>query len=191
MLVGERFQTVLGVVLTGLVLGGCANDGAPPPWAAALETEVHALGYRNWIVLGDQAFPVHSRRGVRTLLIDDEIPEVLHEVLEMLEKEQRVIPRIYVAHELQHVPNDSAPGIDEFRKKLERALHGHPAREMQSRSLSLLLEDSSKSFVVLVLKTDTALPYSSVFVELDSGYWDAESERELRRVMAEADTGAS
>jgi len=36
---------------------------------------------------------------------------------------------------------------------------------------------------VLVIKTRTAMPYSTVFVELGSGYWDAESEAALRTNM--------
>lgn len=152
-----------------------------PKWESRVDAEVRALGYRNWIVVGDAAFPVHSRRGVKTLVIDDEIPEVLSGVLNTLERVQNVTPRLHVSRELRHVPNDRAPGMDEYRRFLESETRGYPIREMEHRSLSLLLEDSSKSFAVLVLKTKTALPYSSVFIELDSGYWDSESEQLLRK----------
>jgi hypothetical protein len=43
-----------------------------------------------------------------------------------------------------------------------------------------LLADANRSFDVLVIRTNTALPYSSVFIELQPGYWDAESEQQLR-----------
>ena len=43
-----------------------------------------------------------------------------------------------------------------------------------------MLEDASESFNVLVIRTPTALPYTSVFIELQPGYWDAESEARLR-----------
>ena len=33
------------------------------------------------------------------------------------------------------------------------------------------------------MKTEMALPYSSVFLELGSGYWDSESETFLREAM--------
>jgi len=46
-----------------------------------------------------------------------------------------------------------------------------------------MLGDASKSYRVLVLKTRSALPYTSVFMELGSGYWDAESESALRELM--------
>ncbi len=183
--VRRMIQQWVCVIAGALFLGGCAGKSDPSPWGTVLDSELRAMGYRNWIVVGDSAFPIHSRRGVRTLVIDGEIPEVLEGVLQSLENAQKVAPRIYTARELRHVPNDKAPGIEAHRKQLEKALHGHPVREMDYRALSMILEDSSKSFAILVLKTKTSLPYSSVFIELDSAYWDGESESELRKKMLE------
>ena len=182
----QRILLVPVLVVGLLVVGACGSPTPTSPWAPVLDAELQAMGYRNWIVVGDAAFPVHARRGVRTLVMDGEISEVLDGVLQSLDAAQRVTPRIYVARELAHVPNDRAPGIDFYRKELERAMHGYPARQMEYRSLSLLLEDSSKTFSVLVLKTKTALPYSSVFIELDSAYWDVDSEREMRKKLEES-----
>jgi hypothetical protein len=36
---------------------------------------------------------------------------------------------------------------------------------------------------VLILKTNLRLPYTSVFIELDCGYWSPEAERRLRDKM--------
>lgn len=166
-----------------LGLGGCATEAPERPWATRIDTELRAMGYRNWVVVADASFPVHSRRGVRTIIVDEEIPAVLDEVLQSLDRVQNVTPRIYLARELGHVPNDRAPGVTQYRETLDEALRGFPAREMEYRSLSLLLEDSANKFVVLVFKTRSALPYSSVFIELDSAFWDGESERELRQRM--------
>lgn len=173
-----------------LGVGGCSSGERPPRssapgWARAVETEVSTLGYRNWIVIGDASFPIHSRRGVRTITIKDEIPAILDEVLEALERTQNVTPRIYLSRELPEIPEGSAPGIERYRKVLDRVLRGYPTREMEFRSLSLLLEDSANTFTVVVFKSTTALPYSGIFIELDSGYWDRESERKLRERMEE------
>ena len=70
--------------------------------------------------------------------------------------------------------------IDELRKKIQGALHGHEATELEQQSLLTLLEDANRSFDVLVIRTSTALPYSSVFIELQPGYWDVDSETRLR-----------
>jgi len=36
---------------------------------------------------------------------------------------------------------------------------------------------------VLVIKTDMTIPYTSVFFELDCGYWDSDAEKRLREGM--------
>ena len=178
----HQCRVILLTLAVALGMAGCSSsrNDPPRPWARVVKSELRALGYRNWIVLGDAAFPVHSRLGVRTILINDEIPAALEEVLEEFERVQNVTPRVYLARELAEVPNDRAPGIEEYRRILDKSLRGFPTREMEFRSLSLLLEDSANKFTVLVFKTTTALPYSAVFIELDSGYWDQESERDLR-----------
>ncbi len=46
------------------------------------------------------------------------------------------------------------------------------------------MTDAQRSFEVLVIRTSTALPYTSVFLELQPGYWDGESEARLRERMS-------
>lgn len=138
------------------------------------------LGYRNWIVIGEASFPAHSRVGIRQVTANEEIPAVLDEVLRTLERTEHVTPRIFVSRELRSIENDYAPGIEEFRKQLGAALHAHEATELEQQSLLTLMEDTRKTFEVLVIRTPTALPYTSVFMELQPGYWSAESEDHLR-----------
>ena len=157
-----------------------------------LVREVRALGNRNWIVIADESFPLHTRRGVRTLLVDKEIPEVLSGVIDVLESQQHVTPVFYRTRELGFIENDTAPGIDNYRANITKALRGYEIRDFQYRYLSVVLEDDSKTFAVLVIKTKTALPYSSIFIELDSGFWDQSSEKKLRSKMEaqDASTGS-
>ncbi len=172
-----------------LMLGGCGlstPSSPPPPWAEEVTREVGALGIQNWIIIAESSFPVASRRGVRTVVVDADVPELVDFVINELEKSETVNPSFNLARELPFVKNDNAPGIDEFRRQLKEALHGHQVREMDHRSLTLLAHSESAKYAVLVLKTRTALPYSNVFIELDSGYWDRESEDALRREIAGA-----
>ncbi|MEN8773679.1 MAG: hypothetical protein ABF379_14055 [Akkermansiaceae bacterium] len=168
-----------------LLLGGCGSGSnrTPPPWAAVVEREVDALGIQNWIIIAESSFPVVSRGGVRTLVVDGEVPEIVDYVVNHLEKSETVTPSFNIARELPFVSNDRAPGIDQFRKQLKEALHGHQVRQMDNRSLTLLSHSDASKYMVLVLKSKTALPYSSVFIELDSGYWDRDSEDRLREEM--------
>jgi len=159
---------------------GCMHTGSGNDWRAAVDNQAAQLGYRNWIVIAEASFPAHSRIGVRKVTAPVEVPEALDYVLQALERTENVRPQIYLTRELRSVENDFAPGIDELRKRLQASLHGHEPAELDQQSLLTLLEDANRSFDVLVIRTQTALPYSSVFLELKPGYWDADSESRLR-----------
>lgn len=160
---------------------GCGSFGASWGWKGSVNQQVNQLGYRNWIVVSDASFPAHSRAGVRQVTADAEVPEVVDYVLQTLEQTQHVRPQIYLTREMRSVENDFAPGIDAMREIIRESLHGHEPTEIDQQSLITLLESANQSYDVLVIRTPTALPYTSVFLELQPGYWDAESEDRLRQ----------
>jgi L-fucose mutarotase/ribose pyranase (RbsD/FucU family) len=170
----------MSAVCALLGVAGCIHTGSNHDWRAAVDSQAAQLGYRNWIVIAEASFPAHSRIGVRKVTAPVEVPEALDYVLQALERTENVRPQIYLTRELRSVENDFAPGIDELRKRLQASLHGHEPAELDQQSLLTLLEDANRSFDVLVIRTETALPYSSVFLELKPGYWDADSETRLR-----------
>ncbi len=174
----SRSLLVFGAALLSF---GCAGIGSAPTWQAAVDRQAGQLGYRNWIVIAEASFPAHSRPGVRQVTAPVDVPEALDYILKTLEQTETVRPQIYVTRELRSVENDFAPGIDDLRKRLEGSLHGHETTELDQKSLLTLLEDANRSFDVLVIRTHTALPYSSVFLELQPGYWDVDSETRLRQ----------
>jgi hypothetical protein len=174
---GVRWILILGVTWS---LSGCMTMHPEKAWVGAVDRQVGQLGYRNWIVIAEASFPAHSRPGVRQISAPVEVPEALDYVLQALEKSENVRPQLYMTRELRSVENDFAPGIDTLRERLKAALHGHETTELDQQSLLTLLEDAGRSFDVLVIRTQTALPYSSVFVELRPGYWDESSESRLR-----------
>ena len=45
------------------------------------------------------------------------------------------------------------------------------------------LDASAKLFNVLIIKTDLAIPYTSVFFQLECGYWNVEAEKNLRQKL--------
>jgi hypothetical protein len=168
-------------VWTLCLTSGCVYDmGSDNSWRAAVDGQAAQLGYRNWIVIAEASFPAHSRSGVRQVTAPVEVPEAVDYVLQALERTENLRPQVYLTRELRSVENDFAPGIDRLRGKLRESLHGHEATELDQQSLLTLLEDANRSFDVLVIRTQTALPYSSVFLELKPGYWDADSESRLR-----------
>lgn len=160
---------------------GCAGNPEVRTWQNAVNQQVAQLGYRNWIVVAEASFPAHSRPGTRQITSTAEIPQVVDYVLTALERTEHVRPKVYLTRELRAIENDVAPGIDELREKIRSSLHGHEATELDQQSLITLLGTANQSYDILVIRTPTALPYSSVFMELQPGYWDAESEDRLRR----------
>ena len=137
------------------------------------------------LILGTNS-AAQNRPGIRQVNAPVEIPEAVDYVLQTLEQTEHVRPRIYVPRELRYVENDYAPGIDELRKRLTKSLHGHEPTELDQAALLTLLQDANRDFQVLVIRTPSAMPYSTVFLELQPGYWDAESESRLRERIERA-----
>lgn len=159
---------------------GCGWIHRENTWKVAVANQAAQLGYRNWIVIAEASLPAQNREGIRQVTTNVDIPEALDYVLKTLEQTQHVRPQIYLTRELRSLENDLTPGIDEHRKQLQAALRSRETVELEQQSLLTLLEDATRSFDVLVIRTPTALPYTSVFLELQPGYWDAESEARLR-----------
>ncbi len=168
------------LIATVLACVGCGPLGYSGDWKGSVNQKVNQLGYRNWIVISEASFPAHSRSGTRQVIADAEVPEVLDYVLNAIERTQHVRPQVYLPREMRAVENDFAPGIDSMRERIRSSLHGHEPTELDQQSLITLLESANQSYDVLVIRTPTALPYTSVFLELQPGYWDSESEDRLR-----------
>lgn len=168
---------ILGLALSSLGCGLMHHDSA---WKLAVANQAGQLGYSNWIVIAEASLPAQNRVGIRQVTADVDIPEVLDYVLKTLEQTQHVRPHLYLTRELRSLDNDFTPGIDEHRKRVHTALRARETTEIEQQSLLTLLEDANRSFDVLVIRTPTALPYTSIFLELQPGYWDAESESRLR-----------
>ena len=173
---------VRGILVIGAVLltAGCMGVGSSYTWQSAVNRQAAQLGYRNWIVVTEASFPAQNRPGISQVNASVEIPEAVDYVLQVLEQTENLRPQVYQTRELRSVSNDYAPGIDTLRKRIKVSLHAHEVTELDQQSLLTLLEDANRSYNVLVIRTQTALPYSSVFLELQPGYWDASSEALLR-----------
>ena len=179
-----RHLRMLNFYLCALFMLGCAMVSSDDsPWKSAVNRQTGQLGYRNWIVVAEASFPAFARTGVRQVPANVEIPVALDYVLQAIDQTQHVKPNIYLTRELRSMSNDSAPGIDEFREKLKESLHDMETTSLEQESLMTLLADANRSFDVLIIRTTSALPYSSVFIELQPGYWDAEAEQKLRERM--------
>jgi len=177
---------VLFFVLLGLAAPALAQmppQDCKPTWRAKLAEKLPVFGHRNWIVVADSAYPAQSRPGIETVYAGGDQLKAVKEVLDAVEKAQHVRPIIYVDAELKAVPDTDAPGVDAYRKKLDKLLAGKPVKTMPHEEIIGELDEAAKMFNILIIKTDLTIPYTSVFFQLDCGYWSGEKEERMRKAI--------
>lgn len=182
-----RLPFILSVCIASLLCGCQDTTPAELEWKDQLYKNLAIVGARNWIVIAESSFPAYTGAGIKTMVSDKTSDEVLLDVLNMLEEEAHVVPRIMISSELRSVTEDYAPGIKRYRHNINKMLPGRQHFELMSRTINSLIEDAAKQFNVLVIKTKTSLPYSNIYIELDSGYWNSESETALRKSLEARD----
>jgi D-ribose pyranose/furanose isomerase RbsD len=155
-------------------------------WRTKLEQQLPLLGHRNWIVIADAAYPWQTAPGIETVSTDANQIDVVKSVLDALSKTQHVQPVIYTDAELKYVPERFAKGVGAYRKQLAKLLEQRKVESLPHEQIIAKLDDAGKTFHVLLLKTKLTLPYTSVFLQLDCGYWNAEAEAALRQAIKAA-----
>lgn len=155
-----------------------------PAWRATLEERLPLLGHRNWIVVADSAYPWPASPGIETVATGADHVAVVRGVLEAIAGTRHVRPVVHLDAELALVPEADAPGITACREALAAVLGGLTAVPLPHEEIIARLDEAGRVFRILLLKTTLALPYTSVFVRLDCGYWSAEAEAVLRAGLA-------
>jgi L-fucose mutarotase/ribose pyranase (RbsD/FucU family) len=153
-------------------------------WNSRLAEDLPVLGHRNWIVIADSAYPAQSGRGVDTIYTGQSHLDTLKTVLQMLERARHVQPVVHLDAELEHVSAAMAPGITEHRTGLKGIIGSRAVVTMPHEELISTLDEAGRTFRIIILKTDLTIPYTSVFLRLDCGYWGAEKEKALRESIA-------
>ena len=176
-------MTQLRFILPILTLMAALSVSAQSPWERKLKYDLPLLGHRNWIVVADSAYPLQTAPGVETVLADADQLQAVKTVLSELAKTKHVKPRIYIDHELEFVPEKDAPGIDAYRSGLRQVLGEQMPQALPHEKIISRLDEAGKTFRVLLIKTPLTLPYTSVFFELDCGYWNADAESRLREAI--------
>jgi L-fucose mutarotase/ribose pyranase (RbsD/FucU family) len=155
-----------------------------PEWERRLGDLLPLFGHRNWIVVADSAYPAQSRPGIETIVAGASQIEVVQKVLAAIDACKHIRANVYFDKELGFVNEDDAPGILKYRWQLEAVLVGSSAKQLAHEEIIARLDQSAEVFRVLIIKTDMAIPYTSVFFELDCGYWPASAEQRLRQAMS-------
>lgn len=157
-------------------------------WRARLKQELPLMGHRNWIAVVDSAYPLQTSGGIETVETGADQLNVVQAVLESIGKTRHVRPVIFTDAELKAVPESDAPGVSAYRESLSKLLGRINGEKLQAQALPheqiiSKLDDAGKTFHILVLKSTMTIPYTSVFIRLDCGYWTEEQEKRLRERM--------
>ena len=138
-----RLPFILPICIISL-LSGCQDaNPAEREWKDQLYKNLAIVGARNWIVIAESSFPAYTGTGIRTMVSDKTSDEVFLDVLNMLEEEAHVVPRIMISSELRSVTEDYAPGIKRYRNNINKMLPGRQHFELMSRTINSLIEDAA------------------------------------------------
>jgi L-fucose mutarotase/ribose pyranase (RbsD/FucU family) len=157
-------------------------------WKTRLSELLPLYGHRNWIVVVDSAYPAQSRDGIETIVSGADQIQVVRHVLDSIASSAHIRANIYADKELGFVPEIDAPGIEDYRRNLNAIFQNADVNYIPHDQIIAKLDQSAQVFRVLVIKTEMTIPYTSVFFELDCGYWNAGAEQRLRQTLAVSDS---
>jgi D-ribose pyranose/furanose isomerase RbsD len=166
-----------------LIAFTCLAASAQAGWKKDLSEQLPLLGHRNWVVVADSAYPLQTALGIKTVYVGGDHVDVVSDVLDLVAKQKHVRPVIFTDAELEYVTEAHASGIESVRGELQALLKGSGVQTLPHEAIIKQLDQAGESFKVVIIKTDLVLPYTSVFIRLDCGYWSADSEAALRASM--------
>jgi len=178
----RRFLFVFSVLFTALI-AQAAPPASPTNWKGKVAGNMPLLGHRNWILVVDSAYPLQSSAGIETIETNSSQLEVVNYVLGAINHSIHVRPLISMDAELPFVPESDAPGVTAYREQIGKILHGLPVESILHEKIIANIDEASRQFHVLVLKTNMAIPYTSVFIRLDCRYWGSDAEKRMREKM--------
>ena len=158
-------------------------DRNPETWEQQLKNFLPLLGHRNWIVVADSAYPHQSAPGIRTLVANADQLTVASWVLKEIAAFDHVQPCVYIDREIEFISEDDAIGISHYRAQLAQLLKNIGTTRLPHDDIIARLDCQARTFSIVIIKTSMKLPYTSIFIELQCGYWSAEAEARLRSAM--------
>jgi D-ribose pyranose/furanose isomerase RbsD len=167
------------LLLLAVSFSGCGVD----VWQSRFNEVLPEYGHRNWIVVADSAYPKQNAEGIETISTGKGQLEVLEVVLDAIADTPHVQAIVMLDAELDSVSEADAPGVTEYRNALNKSLNGKQVKVMPHEDIIAELDEGAKMFNILLLKTDLTIPYTSVFLQLDCGYWSGEKEKRLRDAL--------
>jgi hypothetical protein len=152
-------------------------------WEFMLKECLPLFGHRNWIVVADAAYPSQANPGIETIAAGVDQIDAVRTVSEAIGAYSHVRANIYTDLEIGFVSESDAPGITPYRRQLDDLFPASTRNQLPHEEIIARLDLSARLFRILIVKTTMTLPYTSVFFELDCGYWGADAEARLRNAI--------
>jgi hypothetical protein len=183
----QLLSTTLFLLFLAGTLSGPATPNPPvSEWQTTLQQRLPLYGHRNWIVVSDAAFPAYSQSGVETIAVNQELPSVLSYVAKAIASSKHVRAAVFLDRELGFVEEKDYPGVTHLREEINRALGKNSPSSVPHEEAISKIDEAGKTFRVLFIKTNTTIPYTSVFMRLDCGYLTDEIDAKIKNAMASA-----
>jgi len=174
------------IIIILLISAGCRQTGSSSKnkseenWKTQINEQLPLLGHRNWILIVDKAFPAQNATGIVTINTGEPLLPVLRYTLNQIDSSTHIKPNFFTDKELNYVSEKQVPEIEKFKLQLFGIIPKDEAQTLFHDSVFVQIAKASQLFRIIVLKTNQLIPYSSVFIQLDCKYWNAENEKKLR-----------
>jgi L-fucose mutarotase/ribose pyranase (RbsD/FucU family) len=171
-----------------LLIGGPSlPPAAPSPatadWQTTFQQRLPVYGHRNWIIVSDAAFPAYSQSGIETIVANDDLPSVLNYVAQAISSSKHVRATVFLDQELQFVQEKDYPGVTHLREEITSAFAKNKLSSIPHSEVLSKIDDAGKTFRVLFIKTNTTIPYTSVYMRMNCGYMTDEIENKIRNAV--------
>ena len=134
-----------------------------------VENQLEELAVGDWIIIGPSAEQEKAATAPQTqhLTVMATNVSTLRQTLDLMERENRLIPRLWVCRELEQPSKKHTPGSARLRTHLQELLAGRTHFSVDERVISMQLNLLKPNQKVLFIHTDTMQPHSSIGIELD------------------------
>ena len=180
----KSFNWLFALLLLLPLCTSCGHEaGVKVDWEEKLSEEMPLLGHRNWIVITDMAYPLQNKPGIETIYTGESFENVVETVCKKLNKTSHVYGHFYQDEELKALTDELCPGIQDYRNVVKKFVPEEEVSYVRHDKLLARIDNVSRSYNVLVIKTKLVMPYTSLFIELDCKYWNKDSQEKLEKTL--------
>lgn len=135
-----------------------------------VENQLEELSAGDWIVIGPSQLlsRAANTQRVENLNVLATNVSTLRQTLDLMERDNRLSPRILVCRELEQKGKQlNKPGSARLRTHMQELLTGRTHFYVDERVICMQLQALTSEKKVLFIHTDTTQPHSSIGIELD------------------------